>query len=471
MSKRKRRRKDTRPNILLFITDDHGAWATGAYGNSEVQTPTLDALAKLGTRFTRAYTPSPVCSPARACLLTGKTASQIGIHDWLEEAVPQIGERDWLDGTRTLFDRLSEAGYYTGLSGKWHLGQSHLPPSGTDYHFGLPGWQGAHNGSYTYIRNGKLVDLDGNKSQFITDHAIEFLDAAPADKPFFLSVGYIATHSPYQQSAHDPQQTARYQDCAFDEIPPYQPHDWVKNEGGGKDLNEQDLRDRYIGYYAAASEVDDNITRIIDALSLRDLYKDTIIIYTSDHGCAMGHQGFFGKGNSTRPLNMYDVSLHVPLIVAGANIPSQIAHCNVDHCDTFHTISELAGVDLPADEVFAGKSYAPVLRGQSMIWDNTRYGEYGDLRMIRDYDWKLLWRYPDGPHDLFDLKADPDERHNIYAQQPEIASQLKARLDAYFARHESPQKSGLRGKQLPAHNSANEAWRDGRREARGLQAY
>ena len=467
----RRRRSDKRPNILLFLTDDHGAWATGAYGNPEVHTPTLDSLARLGTRFARAYTPTPVCSPARACLLTGKTASQVGIHDWLEEAVPEIGGRDWLDGARTLFDWLAEAGYHTGLSGKWHLGQSHLPPSGADYHFGLPGWQGAHNGSYTYVRNGDLVELDGNKSSFITDHAIEFLDAVPADKPFFLNVGYIATHSPYQQSAHDPEQTARYQHCAFDEIPPYQPHAWVKNEGGGNELSDQDLRDRYTGYYAAASEIDDNIARIIGALSLRELYEDTIIIYTSDHGCAIGHQGFFGKGNSTRPLNMYDVSLQVPLIVTGAKLPAQTAQLNVDHCDTFHTICELAGVELPSDEVFAGQSYIPALQGRGLNWDNTRYGEYGDLRMIRDEQWKLVWRYPDGPHDLFDLNADPDERHNIFARQPEVASQLKARLDAYYARHESPQKSGLRVKQLPAHNSANEAWRDGRREARGLQRY
>ena len=111
-----------RPNIVLFLTDDHGAWASGCYGNDEVATPTLDTLAATGTRFANAYTPTPVCSPARACLLTGKTASQVGIHDWLQEAMPEVGERDWLRGTSTLFDFLSAAGYHTGLSGKWHLG-------------------------------------------------------------------------------------------------------------------------------------------------------------------------------------------------------------------------------------------------------------------------------------------------------------------------------------------------------------
>ena len=331
-----------------------------------MQTPTIDALAASGTRFTKAYTPTPVCSPARACLLTGKTASQVGIHDWLEEEIPEIGERDWLGETRTLFDYLSDAGYHTGLSGKWHLGQSNLPPSGADYHFGLPGWQGAHNGPYTYVREGELVELEGNKSSLITDHAIEFLDFAPADKPFFLNIGYIATHSPYRQQTHDPDQTAKYQDCQFNEIPPYEAHPWVKNEGGGNELSEQDLLDRYIGYYAATTEIDDNIARVIGALEQRGQRENTIIIYTSDHGCAIGHQGFFGKGNSTRPLNMYDISLRVPLIISGTGIEMQVLNEYVDHCDTFHTICELAGAKLPGDEVYAGESYAGMLRGESV---------------------------------------------------------------------------------------------------------
>ncbi len=458
------------PNILLFLTDDHGAWANGSYGNTEVQTPALDALAAAGTRFKHAFTPSPVCSPARACLLTGKTPSQVGIHDWLEEAVPEIGERDWLGGAPTLFDLLSAAGYHTGLSGKWHLGRSQRPPSGADYHFGLPGWQGAHNTPYTYIRNGDMLKLSGNKSRHITDHAIEFLDSAPADKPFFLNVGFIATHSPYAQETHDPRQTARYQDCAFRDIPPWQPHPWVKNEGGPNELSPQDLRDRYIGYYAACSEIDENVARLVSALQARDQWENTIVIYTSDHGCAIGHQGFFGKGNSTRPLNMYEASLHVPLIIAGPGIRAQARDEYVDHYDAFHTICQLAQVEPPAD-ANAGSSYAAMLRPESIEWDNTRYGEYGDLRMIRDESWKLIWRYPDGPHDLFDRRQDPDENINCFAERPQIVAEYKTRLDAFYADHEEEALTGLRVKQRPQHNSGAEAWRDGRREARGLQIY
>jgi len=385
------------PNIVLFLTDDHGAWANACYGNADLHTPTLDALAESGSRFTHAWTPTPVCSPARACLLTGKTASQVGIHDWLEEALPEVAERDWLGETPTLFQHLSAAGYATGLSGKWHLGGSQRQPKGADYYFGLPGWQGVHNQTYTYVRQGERVELAGNKSAFITDHALEFLDSVPDSKPFFLKVGYIATHSPYHQQAHDPQQTARYQDCPFRDIPPYQPHPWVKNEGTDNAPTEQDLLDRYIGYYAAVTEIDDNIARIIAALKARGQWDNTILIYTSDHGCAMGHQGFFGKGNSTRPLNMYDISLQVPLIIAGAGIERQVLPQYVDHYDTFHTIAELAGLPLSKQEGYAGRSYAPLLRGERISWDNTRYGEYGDLRMIRNERWKLVFRYPAGP--------------------------------------------------------------------------
>ena len=141
---------EERPNILLFLTDDHGAWAMGCYGNSEVQSPTLDQLAREGVRFANAFTPSPVCSPARACLLTGRTPSQVGIHDWLEEAGPQFGDPDWLADEITLPEILTAAGYHCGLSGKWHLGRSHETPRGFAWCFGLPRWQGAHIEEYTY---------------------------------------------------------------------------------------------------------------------------------------------------------------------------------------------------------------------------------------------------------------------------------------------------------------------------------
>ena len=127
-------------------------------------------------------------------------------------------------------------------------------------------------------------------------------------------------------------------------------------------------------------------------------------------------------------------------------------------------------MELPA-EAYAGASYVDLLRGQEINWDNTRFGEYGDLRMIRDERWKLILRYPEGPHELFDLRRDPSESVNCYARQSAVAAAYQARLDAFYAEHEVEARSGLRVKRQPLHNDGSEAWRDGRREARGLQVY
>jgi arylsulfatase A-like enzyme len=469
----------TTPNILLFLTDDHGAWATGCYGNSEVQSPTLNQLAREGVRFAHAFTPTPVCSPARACLLTGRTPSQVGIHDWIQDSEPEFGDYDWLQDEITLPELLHGAGYYCGLSGKWHLGRSHETPRGFDWYFGLPGWQGDHIENYTYVLNGQPVPLSGNKTGFITDHALRFLDSTPADRPFFLQVGYIATHSPYANQ--DPALVARYRDATFRDIPPYEPHPWRQNEGFPQRATwtEEDLRSRYANYYAAVTDMDRHAARLLQRLHDQGRLDSTLVIYTSDHGLALGHHGFWGKGNSTRPLNMYEISIHVPLI---ARLPGEIpadhvvARC-VDHYDSFQAICDWAGIDpvraAPPNH-YPGRSYRPLAQHTPPPdWSDTLCGEYGDLRMIRTPHYKLVRRYPHGPDDLFDLRADPGERTNLATDPAHAATvrALTADLDAFYARYSDPAHSGLRVKELRRHNRQVEAWRDGLREARGLQRY
>jgi len=464
-----------RPNILLFLTDDHGAWALGGYGNREVRSPVLDGLAREGTRFAHAFTPCPVCSPARACLMTGRTPSQVGIHDWIEERFPEFGDVDWLADEVTLPELLHSVGYHTGLSGKWQLGRSHETPRGFDWCFGLPRWQGGHIEEYTYHLNGAPRTLSGNKTGFITDYALRFLDDAPRDRPFFLNVGYIATHSPYANQ--EPDLTALYDGATFADIPNYVPHPWHKNEGlAGGHQERAALRPRYASYYAAVTDIDRNVGRILDALRAQGRLDDTLVVYTSDHGCALGHQGFWGKGNSTRPLNMYEVSLRVPLIVRwpGGAAPGRVVSRCVDHYDTFRTLRDVAGVAPDPARRCPGRSYRALLAGQDAAdWDDTRFGEYGDLRMIRTPAWKLVRRFPHGPDDLFDLRDDPGETNNR-AGRPEhaaVQADLAGALAAFYAEHEQPSKSGLHVKQLRQHNAKSEAWRDGLREARGLQVY
>lgn len=466
---------ERRPDILLFLTDDHGAWALGCQGNREVRSPNLDALAAAGVRFADAFTPSPVCSPARACLLTGRTPSQVGLHDWLQEAEPEYAERDWIAGERTLPELLAAAGYHTGLSGKWHLGRSHLTPRGLDWYFGLPGWQGDHIETYTYVEDGRPLTLTGNKSRIIADRALGFLDAAPADRPLFLQVGFIATHSPYAGQA--PELEASYAGASFADIPPYLPHPWRQNEGfrQSEAYTRADLTAKYASYYAAVTEMDAQAGRLLGRLRALGRLENTLVVYASDHGLALGHAGFWGKGNSTRPLNMYEVAIRVPLIAAwpaGGLAGGRVVRRCIDHYDTFQAICAAAGVRPDPARAYPGASWLPLARGEPAAWDDARHGEYGDLRMLRTPAHKYVRRYPAGPDELFDLRADPEERQNLAGrpEQAEAEAGLRAALERWYARHEDPALSGLRVKALPQHNR-NEAWRDGLREARGLQIY
>ncbi|MGN6504268.1 MAG: sulfatase family protein [Tepidisphaeraceae bacterium] len=456
------------PDIILFLTDDHAPWSIGCYGNADADTPNLDRLAMTGVRFANAFTPTPVCSPARACVMTGRTPSQVGIHDWIEEAVPEFANRDWLAGEITLPQRLSQGGYHTALAGKWHLGGSHRTPEGFDRAFGLPGWQGVHNGEYTYHLNGSPLTLSGNKTSLITDYAARFIAETPPDQPLFLNVGYIATHSPYQAARHDPARTALFQHLDFHNLGSYSPHPWRKDEGFSPLAipTAEQRRDCLIGYYVAVNEIDAGVGRVLTKLAAAGRLENAVIIYVSDHGCSLGQNGFFGKGNSTRPLNMLDVSLRVPLLMAGPRIPRGVTvdRC-VDHYDLFQTVLNLAGIQAPAHRNYPGRSVLPILNGEDAGWDDTRYGEYGDLRMIRTPDAKLVRRQPFGPDELFDLRTDPGETRAIYdAAHAGLRIELLRRLESWYADHERPETSGLRVATLPRHNQSSEAWRDGLRE-------
>ena len=123
------------PNILIFMTDDHGQWASNCYGTHEIHSPTMDHLAATGTRMTRAFTPSPVCSPARACFFTGRLPSQHGIHDWIHEPHAIGRAHPGLRGQTTIAQILHDAGYHTALSGKWHCGESWVKQPGFDRWF------------------------------------------------------------------------------------------------------------------------------------------------------------------------------------------------------------------------------------------------------------------------------------------------------------------------------------------------
>jgi arylsulfatase A-like enzyme len=454
-------------NIILFLNDDHAQWASGTYGNSELDTPNIDSLAATGIQMQNAYTPTPVCSPGRACLLTGRLASQHGVHDYLATADPEIDGRKWLEGELLLPEILAAHGYQTAYCGKWHLGQDDQHHAAFDYWFSISGdYPFRHNDTTRYCDNGTEHFIPGYTTRVITDHALTFLQDRDANRPFLLIVGYTATHSVWK--GHPERLVSRYRSSSFRDVPLDEIYPFGDQALESALVDRSNQREALAQYYAAVSHLDEAVGHILDGLAANGLLEDTLVVYTSDHGLNCGHHGIWGKGNGTLPLNMVDESIRVPLIMSqpGCFAAGQRHDHFVDHTDLFQTLLDYSGSDLgETDRVernYPGKSFLPLLESPSRIlaWRDIQFGEYGPLRMVRTDRFKLVLRNPDGPHGLFDLDADPREMRDLYGDPAygEIREGLTQEIDRFFGAYETAQNSGLRGAELPRHNNT-EAWR------------
>lgn len=452
----------SRPNILVMMTDDHGQWAAGCYGNREILTPNLDYLARSGMRATHAFTPNPVCSPARACFFTGLLPSQHGIHDWLAEDPAQ--PRDWLGGKSNVAEILRASGYRTGLVGKWHCGNSHLPQPGFDYWLGYAHGQYPHFGNQRLVENGRRFDYHGRQAPFLTSKAAQFIRDGKGGKPFFLFLGLVDTHSPF--TGHPERLVSRYRRASFCDIPDESPtagRGWVRF---GVPADERLRREWLAQYYASVTLLDEQVGRMLDELESLGQLDQTLVVYTSDHGHMNGHHGLYTKGNATVPQNLYDESIRVPYL---ARLPGAIPgglelDAPIDHCDLFQTLLEVGGAKPAPSVSYPGRSFWTLANGHRVPWRDSQFCEYGNVRMVRTAQWKYLRRY--APHEqygdeLYDLCADPRERHNLLASgapAPAPAARLREEIENYFARFEDPARSGARILEQPPQN-AWEPWR------------
>ncbi len=445
-----------RPNILFILTDDQGAWALGCAGTPELRTPHLDRLAAEGTRFTHAFCASPVCSPARASLLTGRIPSQHGVHDWLRAGNSVIEEPKggrltrYLDGLSGYTDLLADAGWACGLSGKWHLGDAHHPQKGFTW------WNVHAKGGGPYygapmVRGPEVYDEPRYVTDVIIDHALEYLEAHdPAAGPFYLGVHTTAPHSPWNRDNHPAETWDAYRrDCPFASVPDVPLHPWqVASAPCGTDPERR--RDVLAGYFAAVTEMDRNVGRLLDWLDAQRLREETLVLFTSDNGMNMGHHGVYGKGNGTFPLNMYDTSVKVPLLASHpGRVPAgRVCQAMVSHYDVRPTLLEYVGVADPEADALPGASFAGVLAGGAPPDDAdvVVHDEYGPVRMVRTRSWKYVHRYPYGPHELYNLEADPDETANLVDDAPHEPTRrdLKARLDRWADRWVDPRRDGAR---------------------------
>ena len=489
------------PNLLFIMTDDMGAWAMHCAGNDDIHTPNLDRLAALGMRMENLFCVSPVCSPARLSVYTGQIPSQHGVHDWLarghldtsvlskdlrdafemenppyEYIWPRTSLKDdraqhYLRGKDAFTDFLADAGYECGLSGKWHMGDSFTPQAGFSY------WHTNANGGENYmfpvvLENGEMVlKHHCYITDYITDNALRFLDIRNPDQPFCLAVHYTAPHSPWAPECHPKEYMDLYKDCEFEssipveEIHPWVPDkdipfaEWKKKPHPGVRYNHANYapiretwyeycRESQRGYYAAVTGMDACVGRILDRLEKDGLLEDTMIVFTSDNGSNMGHHGIVGKGNGTYPMNMYDTSTKVPGIFAWpGHIPGGVVcQTMVSHYDFLPTILEMCNVPYQQPARLPGKSFAPVLRGETDAFrdDVVVFDEYGPVRMIRTREWKYVHRYPDGPDELYDLVNDPGERVNRIDDPTQAArvADMAARLTKWFDQYVDPALDG-----------------------------
>ncbi|WP_299989551.1 sulfatase [uncultured Ruegeria sp.] len=421
-------------NILVLFNDDHGQWALPAYGNRELITPNINYLTRAGVVFENAFTPIPVCSPARACFFTGLMPSQHGVHDYIA-AADKYHQREWLDSHQTLPKLLSGARYTCGFSGKWHLGRDEIVQPGFEDWFALSGdYPIQHKGSYRYSDNGRITTLSGYKTHHIADRTIEFLRQHSSDRPFFHFTSFYATHSPWEGQPE--RLVQKYRDCTFDDIPSEDRifgGNILNIESGGVSPTEQ--REARAQYYASISAIDEAVGRILDELETNGLLENTLIIYTSDHGLCLGHHGVWGKGNATAPQNMIEESIRIPMILSATYaLPRGERRTEfADHLDLFQTVLEAAKTT-PSGTQYAGKSLFGLFDNRAVEWRHTQFGEYGTARMIRTEAHKLIKRYDNQPDELFDLMSDDGECRNILTDQSsnKITADLTARLEAHF---------------------------------------
>lgn len=461
------RRRPT--NVVVIMSDDQGAWSVD---NPDIDAPNIAGLASGGVKFTNFFCASPVCSPARATMLTGRMPSQHGVHDWLLAGnvvgdrpagvpVPCSELRDnspaiaYLSNETCYTDLLVDAGYKCGLSGKWHLGDSCAPQHGHTF------WRVHARGAGNYfdpemILHGKVGPEPGYVTDIITDNAIEFLSRQTHDAPFYLGVHYTAPHSPWEREQHPAELfDSYYENSSFATFPDEPPHRWQSSRfcpRGDPDKR----RELLSGYCAAITAMDSGIGRIIASLESLSLSEDTLVFFVSDNGMNMGHHGIYGKGNGTFPLNMYDTSVKVPAIAYHPDAISPRADCDalVSQYDLFPTLLDYLGVAGPDDAAAQGNrpgsSFVPLLFGDEtnasdQVVSSAVYDEYGPVRMIRTDEWKLIVRSPYGPNELFHLSVDPGERENLHgdASVAAITRELNGELSEWFSCHTEMASDGI----------------------------
>ncbi len=427
-----RPRNSRPPNVLLLFADDQRFDTIHALGNPQIRTPNLDALAEKGMVFSRAYImgsySGAVCIPSRAMMLTGKSLFELKDNGSVipEEQTmwPELFRRSGYTTFATgkwhsdagAFARCYSAGdeiFFGGMSDHWNVPVFRFDPTG-QYAARTPVIEMPLSSNEVVYKNYDHIVEGKHSSELFSDAAISFLENYRGGSPFLMAVSYTAPHDPRTV----PQADLDLYDPKSIPLPenflPEHPFDIgdvrIRDELlAGFPRTEEEIRKHIAEYYAAITHLDAQIGRVLEALTRTGREKDTIVVFSADNGLAVGQHGLLGKQN------LYEHSVHVPLIMSGPGIPAgaeRDAFCYLN--DVGPTLCELAGIVPPRD--IWGVSLAPAIQDPSRVPREALVFAYKDfLRGFRYRNWKLILTNVRGRRvvQLFDLDNDPRETKNL----------------------------------------------------------
>ena len=400
------------PNVIVFFTDQQRWDTSGLHGNPLDLTPNFDRMAQRGTHVRRSFTCQPVCGPARSCLQTGLYATRTGC---FRNGIPLS------PNLKTLAHHFGEAGYATGYIGKWHLysGGTGPGPVPAEHRGGYDYWLASNVLEFTsdayqttlYDNDNKPVDLPGYRVDALTDAVIRYVDHHQ-NEPFYLFTSYIEPH--HQNHLDD-----------------YPPPDGYRERYTGKWIPPDlaalggSTHQHLGGYYGMVKRLDEALGRLLDALKSLHLLDNTIILFTSDHGC------HFKTRNGEYKRSCHESSIRVPTAFHGPGFigGGQIQEL-VSLVDLPPTLLDAAGLAVPGE--MQGRSMMPLLRGEGEDWPEEVFAQISEAQVGRTVRTQR-WKYGvDAPHKngdsdagsdryveqyLYDLQADPYELRNLIGLQ------------------------------------------------------
>jgi len=431
----------TQPNVIIIITDDQGYGDLGVTGNPHVKTPVIDKFANENIRFNNFYV-SPVCAPTRSSLMTGRFSLRTGIRDTYN------GGATMATTEITIAEMLKKAGYKSGIFGKWHLGDNY-PSRPNDQGFDesvihLSGGMGQVGDITTYYKrdksyfdpilwhNGKAKSYNGYCTDIFTEQAIHFIEKN-RQKPFFCYLAFNAPHTPlqvpdkYYQIYKDIDPSSGFEN---DERP------FVEMT----ERNKEDARK----VYAMVTNIDDNVGKLFRKLDELNIAENTLVIFMTDNGPQQERYiaGMRGKkGSVFRGGVRIPFFIRYPVLFNG----EKEIETTAAHIDILPTLSEICGVELPADRKIDEKSLVPLIKDEQIDWADRslffywtrRYPELynnialqkGNLKLVGQTDYNAAI----DDFELFDIEKDPYEQTNIVTQNIDVANGLKTELDNYYA--------------------------------------